>query len=220
MRKIVFLVFFTVFLILGSYTTGFGKDLKVIKLPPPTLKGVMSLEEAILKRRSQRIFYDKKLDMAHISQLLWAAQGITQNSSGFRAAPSAGATYPLEIYLVSAEGIYHYICRGHKLELINDGNYRKGLSKACYGQSFVAVVPANFVITGIYSRTSQRYGRRAELYVHLEAGHVAQNILLQAVSLGLGGVPVGAFDDKEVKNVLKLPEDCEPLYVISVGYSK
>lgn len=155
--------------------------------------------------------------MAQLSQLLWACQGIT-HTAGLRTAPSAGALYPLEVYVATAEAVYHYVPQGHKLQLLRRGDVRPALSKAAVGQAPPAQAPLVFVITAVYQRTAQKYGERASLYVHLEAGHAAQNILLQAVALGLGGVPIGAFYEDQVRAALGLPADHEPLYIIPVGH--
>ena len=191
-----------------------------IKLPAPKLKSVMSVEEAIYKRRSKRDFLKKDLSLEQISQLCFSAQGKTEKSWGLRAAPSAGALYPLEIYLVKSDGVFHYIPEEHKLLSIVKGDRRDELAAAALGQSFIAEAPVDIVITAVYQRTRGKYGTRAERYVHIEAGHAAQNIHLQAVALGLGSVPIGAFFDEAVKSVLNLPKDHEPIYIIPVGYAR
>lgn len=168
-------------------------------------------------RRSERRFLRRTLDREQISQLLWAAQGATRR--GLRTAPSAGALYPLEIYLVTSEGIHHYLPQSHELERIVEGEILSQLARAALDQGFVGEAPANIVIAAVYQRTERRYGDRAPRYVWIEAGHVAQNIHLQAVAMGLGSVPVGAFDDRQVHRVLSLPEDQMPLYIIPVGYA-
>ncbi len=194
---------------------------KEIQLPQPITRGKISLEETILKRRSQRSFIQKELSLQQISQLLWSAQGITGKKWGFkfRAAPSAGALYPMEIYILNKEGLYHYIPQGHKLEQLKEEDLRVSLAASALGQSFVVEAPLDIVICAVYERVSAKYGQRGVRYVHIEAGHIAENIHLQAVALGLGSVPVGAFSDEEVKKILSLPEDHEPLYIIPVGYS-
>lgn len=195
---------------------------KEIQLPEPIHKGKISLEESILKRRSQRSFIQKDLDWSQISQLLWAAQGITAKKWGysFRAAPSAGALYPMEIYLVNKDGLFHYSPSSHKLELLSHSNLRGSLARAALGQESVSQAPVNIVICAVYRRVTEKYGQRGIRYVHIEAGHIAENIHLQAVALGLGSVPIGAFNDKEVKDILSLPPEQEPLYIIPVGYPK
>ena len=189
-----------------------------INLPSPRLKGDMSLEEAIAKRRSIRSYSPTPLTLEEISQLLWAAQGITEPNRGLRTAPSAGATYPYEVYIVTNEGVFHYIPKGHELEKIKDGNIREDLTAAAMGQASVRDAGAVFILSAIYERTA-RYGERAKLFVHLEGGHIAQNILLQAVALKLGSVPVGAFNPERVKEVTGIPEG-EIVYLIPVGHPR
>lgn len=190
------------------------------KLPPPKVRGTMSLEETLKERRSKRRFTAKELTWEQISQLLWAAQGITGKAYELRTAPSAGGTYPLEIYLVNSEGVYHYHPEGHELEQVGKGDVRPRLSQAALGQRFVERVPINIVIAAVYERTERIYGRRGARYIYMEVGHVAQNIHLEAVALGLGSVPVGAFEDEQVARVLSLPEEHQPLYIIPVGYTE
>jgi SagB-type dehydrogenase family enzyme len=196
----------------------FNKE--VISLPSPQKKGEMSLEETLQKRRSKRVFESGELTLKQISQLLWACQGITDPSFGGRTAPSAGALYPLEIYVVKKEGVFHYLSEKHVLERIKKGDVRKELSDAALGQKPPAKAPVSFVITAVYSRTAAKYGERAERYVKLEAGHACQNLLLQAVALDLGGVPIGAFRDEQVQKVLSLPPQHEPLYIVPIGYPR
>lgn len=187
-------------------------------LPEPRLEGDVSLEEVLSKRRSVRDFSSQELSLENISQLLWAAQGITQKHTGFRTAPSAGALYPIEIFLVKKDGVFHYIPQGHKIVKLTSNDLRESLAKACLFQGFVADAPIDIVITAIYERTTVKYGERGIRYVHLEAGHVCQNILLQATALGLGAVPVGAFDDGHVRKIINLSGEYVPLYVVPVGY--
>lgn len=198
---------------------------KVIALPEPKLKGDVSLEEAIRDRRSRRDFKDTPLALEQVSQLLWAAQGIT--GDGYkRAAPSAGALYPVEAYLVVGEGgvenlghgVYHYTPSTHTIERVLEGDIRDSLAAACLGQTFVAKAPVSIVIAAEYGRTTGKYGDRGIRYVHMEVGHVGQNIYLQAEALGLGTVVVGAFVDSGVSGLLNLPTNQEPLYVMPVGY--
>jgi len=197
---------------------------KTIQLPTPVTKGKVSLEETIKKRRSRRSFKDKALNLNQISQILWAAQGITEEKGYKRAAPSAGALYPLEIYLVVTNvetldaGVYHYNPINHSLDLILSGNYQVALAKACLGQMFIADAPISIVVTAQYERTTSKYGERGIRYVHIEVGHVGQNICLETVSLRLGTVTIGAFWDEEVSKVLHLPERHKPIYVLPVGY--
>ncbi len=205
----------------------------IIKLPSPQLKGKVSLEETILRRRSVRRYRREPLDSPQLSQILWSAQGIT-GTRGFRAAPSAGATYPLEIFVVVGKhcvttseakqapeelqaGIYHYEADSHSLSLHKPADLRPDLAKATPNQEFIIDAPVDIVICALYHRTSYRYGRRGERYVHIEVGHAGENIHLQAVALGLATVEVGAFDDEEVRTVLGVDEQIKPLYIMPVG---
>ncbi len=188
-----------------------------IILSAPTLKGETSLEETLASRHSVRSFTAEALTLAEIGQLLWAAQGITRDWGG-RTAPSAGALYPLEVYVATADGLYHYVPQGHKVRVESTADLRQALWRAGLKQSAIRQAPVVFVITAVYARTEGKYGARAERYVKLEAGHAAQNLLLQAVALGLGGVPIGAFYDDQVQSALSLPTDHAPLYLIPVGH--
>lgn len=193
---------------------------KTIQLPPVRERGKVSLEETISKRRSQRRFAQKELSLEQISQLLWAAQGITSRRHGLklRSAPSAGALYPMEIYLLTRTGLFHYLPQDNQLEVMSEDDLRRGLSSSALGQVAVAEAPASIVICAVYERVTRKYAKRGERYVHIEAGHIAQNIHLQAVGLGLASVPIGAFDDQKVKAALSLPEEQIPLYIIPLGY--
>jgi len=187
-------------------------------LPAPRTTGKMSLEQAIARRRSIRQFAAKDLTREQVGQLAWAAQGITEPSRGLRTAPSAGATYPMELYLVKRDGVFRYLPNGHRLERVSADDKRAALAQAALGQSSVQEAAVDIVVAAVYERTKRRYGDRAERYVHIEAGHVAQNIHLQAVALGLGSVSVGAFDDAGVSSTLGLPSEQAPLYIIPVGH--
>jgi SagB-type dehydrogenase family enzyme len=190
------------------------------QLPAPALKGRISLEEALARRRSVREFARTPLTDWELSQLLWATQGIT-HPDGYRTAPSAGALYPLEIYVATASGFYHYAPRGHRLARQSDRDLREAIYRAALNQEAVLQAPAVFVITAVYERTNAKYGpARTPRYVHMEAGHAAQNLLLEAVALGLGAVPVGAFHDERIQEALSLPADHRPLYLIPVGHAR
>jgi len=194
------------------------------RLPPPTERGGMSLAEAIARRRSVRRYGRESLALSHLSKVLWAAQGIT-DAHGLRAAPSAGATYPLEVFVLIGresvdgvdEGLYHYDVEGHSLHRYRGGDLRRQLSIAALGQEFIAEAPVDIVICALYERTSWRYGKRAERYVQMEAGHVGENIHLQAVALSLGAVMVGAFSDEDVSRAMDLGKGINPLYIIPIG---
>ena len=196
---------------------GGGEVATVIELPEPAPSNDVSFAEALGGRRSVREFSDVPLEPTEISELLWAVQGVT-SASGKRTAPSAGALYPLEVYVATPEGLYHYDPAGHRLDLVQRGDLRSDLSEVALGQDAVADGAVVFVITAVYARTAQKYLDRAQRYVQMEAGHAAQNLLLQATALGLGAVPVGAFADKEVQLTMGIPGDHEPLYLIPVGH--
>lgn len=195
----------------------------MINLPEPKQYGDTSVEETLAKRLSVRDYGKGKLEFETISQMLWAAQGIT-SPHGFRTAPSAGGTYPLEIYLVAAEieglepGIYRYSPHHHSLTLVREGDYRQQLTGAALDQEWVNEAQANLVITAVYERTTQRYGDRGIRYVHMEAGHVGQNLYLQSETLNIGMVVIGAFHDNQIAKILELPDNEAPLYVIPVGH--
>lgn len=193
---------------------------QTIILPTPVLIGGITLEEVIKIRRSIREFNAKPLTESEIGQLLWAAQGIT-HSAGLRTAPSAGALYPLEVYVATGEGVFHYEPQGHQLSIHLQDDVRPALYNAALKQEAILESPAIFVFTALYSRTTKKYGEeRGPRYVLLEAGHAAQNLLLQAVALNLGAVPIGAFYDDKVQEALALPADLQPLYLIPVGHPK
>lgn len=188
-------------------------------LPAPHPSGTLSLEEVIAARRSVREFSPGALTEQQVSQLLWAAQGVTNREQGLRAVPSAGALYPLELYLVQASGAFHYQPISHALRRVEGRDLRKSLARAAHDQTSVRTAAVDLVIVGVVSRTSAKYGQRAERYIALEAGHAAQDLLLEATALGLGAVPVGAFDDDAVREVLALPGDNIPLYIVPVGHA-
>lgn len=193
-----------------------------MELPEPRTRGRRSLEQALTQRRSNRELTERGLSRATLGQLLWAAQGITQEEDGFRTAPSAGATYPLELYAVTADGVFHYAPREHALRPAGpregDDDVRRALQRSALGQDAVGEAPVVLIIAAVYSRTERRYGRRAERYVHMEAGHAAQNVLLQATVLELGAVPIGAFEDEAVRRAVDLPRGHRPLYLLLVGH--
>lgn len=205
---------------LGGFVTGSEMgEKKFIGLPPPVTKGKMPLEEAVARRASVREFTSNPLDLQETSQLLWAAQGVTRSWGG-RTTPSAGALYPLEIYWVTAKGLFHYLPARHQLLRVSDRNLLKDLCQAALGQACIREAPAVMVMAAVLERTSIKYGQRTERYVAMEAGHAAQNVLLQATALGLGAVPVGAFHDERVHNVLGLPDSQRPLYLIPIGHPR
>jgi SagB-type dehydrogenase family enzyme len=194
----------------------------IIKLPAPIHDSKVSLEKAMLDRRCVRTYGEVPLALAEISQLLWAAQGVT-DPRGFRTSPSAGALYPLEIYVVTGKtddlpaGIYKYIPSDHGLQKRTEGDKRAALCRGSRGHAAVKNAPAVLVFCAVYERVTSKYGDRGTRYTHIEAGHAAQNVCLQAVSLGLNTVVIGAFDDKDIKRTAKLEADESPLYLMPVG---
>jgi SagB-type dehydrogenase family enzyme len=193
-----------------------------VRLPAARLAGERSVEDALRRRRSLREWSPAPLTLAEASQLLWAAQGRT-SEDGRRTTPSAGALYPLEVSLVAgrveglAAGVYRYRPDGHTLASWIEGDRRGGLAEAALGQAWLPRAPASLVIAAVYERTAHKYGSRAERYVHIEAGAVAQNVALQAVALGLGTVVVGAFDDAAVARVAGLAPEERALAILPVG---
>lgn len=210
-----------------SHSKGIVDTMKsdTIKLPAPAQKSGTSIEEAMLKRRSVRRYKDAPLSLSEISQLLWAAQGIT-SLDGLRTAPSAGALYPLEVYVVAGnvddlpEGVYNYRTNRHELEKVAEGDKRAELSMAALGQAPVKNAAAVIVISAVYERITGKYGERGIQYTHIETGHAGQNIQLQAVSLDLATVVIGAFYEDKVKKALGMPDMEQPLYIIPVGRMK
>ncbi len=196
----------------------------IIELSEPRKSSKVSVEQAINNRRSRRSFSQEPVLLDDISQLCWSAQGITEKTHGFRVAPSAGALYPIEIFLVVGNsdltpGIYHYLYTDHVLESVKKGDYREELYRASVGQEWVKNAALNIVVTGIFSRTEAKYGERGrERYVFMEAGHVAENIYLQAESLALATVSVGAFYDEAIRELLSLSREYTPIYVMPIGH--
>ncbi len=194
----------------------------IIELPEPRQRSGTSIEETLVKRRSTREYTSEPLTLLELSQLLWACQGVT-DPRGYRTAPSAGALYPLEIYVVTGEveglpeGVYKYSPPEHQLSKVQAEDKRPELSRAALGQACVEEAAVDIVITAVYKRTTTKYGDRGVRYVHIETGHAAQNLCLQATALDLGVVTVGAFQDDQVKEILGLPDDEQPLYIIPVG---
>ena len=196
-----------------------------IYLPAPSQKGGVSLSESIARRRSIRSFTPEPITQSQLSQILWSTQGITDTSWKFRAVPSAGATYPLEVYVVCGrnginqvgDGVYHYNIYEHSLTQHHKGDVRAELARAALGQEFIYEAPVDIVICAVYERTGRRYGSRGERYVHIEVGHAGQNIYLQATALGLATVAIGAFYDEQVREALRLNKQHKPLYIMPLG---
>ncbi len=224
-----YVIFLITFLAPANQTRGMdsGRPMKsiqenkgeVIVLPAPEKRGSLSLEEALYKRESVRSFSPEPLTVKEISQILWAAQGTTRHWGG-RTSPSAGALYPLEVYMALPEGLYKYVPSLHQMLQVSKRNLMVSLSDAALGQGCIREAPAVVIITAVYKRIEGKYGSRGERYVKIEVGHAAQNILLQAVSLGLSAVPVGAFHDEKVRRIMAIPDDHKPLYLIPVGHGR
>ena len=187
------------------------------RLPAPDTRGRMSLDIALSRRRSARAFSSRPLPLALIGQLLWAGQGIT-SPDGKRTAPSAGGRYPIELYVVTAHQVMHYLPDGHRIEMRSDGDRRRELADAAFGQDAVASAPAVIVVAAVPARTRAKYGARGERFVALEAGHATQNILLEATARALAAVPVGGLDPARVREVLAIPPEDEIEYLVPVGY--
>ncbi|MDH7512507.1 MAG: SagB/ThcOx family dehydrogenase [Clostridiales bacterium] len=214
-----------------------GSEAEIISLPAPQYDGWISVEKAISLRRSVREYVDSPLSISEISQILWAAQGFTRErkdpprmwnpkyewQGGLRTAPSAGALYPMEIYLLAGnvegltKGVYKFIPKNHSLKKVMNVDKRTDLCNAALKQASVEKAAAVIVMAGVYERTSFKYGERAERYVHIEVGSIAENVYLQGMTLGIGTVIIGAFNDKDVKSVLQLPEDEHPLAIMPLG---
>lgn len=198
------------------------RSVKTVSLPEPQQEGGVPLEWTLMSRRSVRRFKSDPLSPGDVGQLLWAAQGVT-DPRGYRTAPSAGALYPLEIRVLTRSspdldaGLYHYRPDRHVMDRVSDEDRREALSDAALNQRSVREAPAVFVITAVYERVTRKYGERGIRYTHMEAGHAAQNLLLQAVARELGGVPVGAFHDAEVARVVMAESREKALYIIPVG---
>jgi len=217
-QSIIFLVvILAIFLFVFPYSNGQNE----ISLPDPVLKGQKSFEEILCTRRSRRSFKEGAITLKELSQILWSAQGIT-SQDGKRTAPSAGALYPLEIYVVAGEvenlepGVYHYQAKNHRLVKLSSKDERKELNSAAGGgRKNIENAPLSLVIAAIYERTTKKYGQRGIGYVHIEAGAVCQNIYLEVENLNLSTVVVGAFDDAEAKKTLKV--EAEPILVMPIG---
>ncbi|MCX8189539.1 MAG: SagB/ThcOx family dehydrogenase [Nitrososphaeria archaeon] len=230
-------------IILGGILSFFAKDIlstkpslptttqpKTYMLPMPKFSSNMMLEKALACRRSIRDYLDVPIPLDALSMILWAAQGVTEFNYGFRTCPSAGGTYPLEVYAVVGkecvmiedgkflpEGSYKYNCKTHSITMVKDQDLREPLSKASLGQYWVRDARINIVVCAVYERTTGRYGDRGYKYVYMEDGHVGQNIYLMAAALRLGTVAIGAFYDDEVKNVIGAQDNEHPLYVMPIG---
>jgi len=217
---------FGAFRVVRTDGAGGRGTVETVSLPTPNREGDVSVEEAIAARRSRREYGDGALARRELGQLLWAAQGVTDRASGYRAAPSAGALYPLELYAVVGTpgveglepGVYRYRPRDHELELVTPGDVQSALRAVALDQEFVGAAAVDLVVSAVDERTTRKYGERGRRrYVPMEAGHVGENLYLQAESLGLSTVSVGAFDDAGVRRVVGVPANERPLYVVPVG---
>jgi len=214
----------------GTLTRIDGEQLTYI-LPEPQTDGNVSVEQALANRRSQRNFQDRAISADQLSQILWAAYGITQPSEtprhrgGLRTTPSAGSRYPLEIYVIVGNvegiepGVYRYIALEHKIVRIIDIDVRYELMDAAVGQRVIVEAPVSVFYSAVYERSIEAYGGRLGIrYAHIELGHSAQNVYLQAVALGLGSVAVGVVAGERAREILNLPTNEEPLYIMPIGY--
>ncbi|MGB9810511.1 MAG: SagB/ThcOx family dehydrogenase [Dictyoglomus turgidum] len=201
----------------------YAQNGKVIKLPTPSFKSSLSIEEALLYRRSKRFYKDLPLTTQELSQILWASQGISDSDYKFRTCPSAGALYPLEVYISILKvegiesGIYKYTPEKHEIIQLYKNHKRDELYEASLKQEWVKWAPVVLIICASFYKTKARYGERGIRYIYIETGHCAQNIYLQCVSLGLGTVAVGAFDDDEISKILNLPKFEIPTYLMPIG---
>jgi SagB-type dehydrogenase family enzyme len=217
MRKVLLVCCAVALFVSAAYTQETGKSAQpnatTIQLPQPSKSGGMALTETLARRRSVRMFTAKPLTQTEISQLLWAAQGVTDDK-GHRTAPSASAQYYLHIYMASADGFFEYIPSGHQLKKLQAQDLRAKLS----AQPSVKSAPFVLMIAGEYERAVEKYGvDKGPRFVNLEAGHVAENVLLQSTALGLGAVPVGGIEPKQVQQVATLPAQHTPIYLLPVG---
>ncbi len=195
-----------------------------VALPAFTPDRPMMLDETLHRRRSVRAFRAKPLSLGQLGYLLWASTGIQRAERGyeFRTAPSAGALYPIETYIIANEvrdleaGLYHYAIRDHQLERLRAGSLGRETTAAALGQDMCAMAPAVFAWTAIFARCTWKYGQRAYRYVYLDAGHIAENLALAAVSLGLGTCQIGALFDDEVNKLLDVDGVQESILYMSV----
>jgi SagB-type dehydrogenase family enzyme len=206
--------------------------MKTVELPEPSLKGKVSVEETLASRRSRRSYQNEPISLQEVSQILWAAYGISEPipggpaflRGGLRTAPSAGALYPLDIYLVAGNvtglpaGVYYYDSENHALKLITDTDKRKELCAAANSLMMVENAPADLVWSCIPERTTKKYGERGkERYIYMDLGHSAENVYLQCEALGIGTCAIGAFSDAMVKSVVRMTKSEEPLYIMPIG---
>lgn len=197
-----------------------GFSMTTVKLPQPQTNSTFPLDQALKARRSVRDFQAKELTSEQISTLLWAADGITDTATGFRSAPSAGALYPIDIYVIKHDGIWLYTPNKNTLKLVKSGDFRPQLADAALGQNAITSASTDVVLVAQLDRIKPKYAERSLQYCYLEAGHIAQNLALQAVALDLATVPIGAFNDSQVNKILELGNEQNTLYIIPIGYKK
>jgi SagB-type dehydrogenase family enzyme len=198
----------------------------LMNLPAPTIHGNFNVEKAIKQRRTVRSFTNEPLALDQLSQILWAAQGVTDDRGLKRAAPSGGALYPIDVYAVAgrtgvqglAQGVYHYDPPHHSIQRILDKDAREHIAVASLRQMWVATAPVIMVLTAEYRRITVKYGDRGERYAMIEVGHIGQNIFLQCEALGLAAGIVGAFYDKDVAKAIHAKNNHEPLIIMPVGW--
>lgn len=227
MRRL-FVFLFGIIFFLPAIGMGDAMKREKIVLPEPRYEGKVSVEQAINQRRTVRSFRPDTLTPIQLSQLLWAAQGITDKKRGLRSAPSGGALYPLDVYVVVGrnsvtelgEGIYLYLPNEHALRKLTEGDRRKDVARAALGQDWIAQAPVVLAITAEYRRITGKYGERGVRYAQIEVGHVGQNIFLEAEALGLGAGIVGAFDDRSMAEAIGTLAGHEPLSIMPIGYKK
>ena len=204
-------------------------DCEKIALPKPTEPATMSLDDVLRRRKSVREYTDGPLDKTRLSYLLWASTGIQRREHGyeFRTAPSAGALYPTETYLVVnnvdnvPQGVYHYSIRDHALDQMKVGAFRRNIAEAALGQAMCSDAPVVFIWTAVFQRMKWKYKQRAYRYVYLDAGHIAENLALAAVSLGLGTCQIGALLDDEVNAIIDVDGAEESvIYMTVVGHPR
>ncbi|MFP4458029.1 MAG: SagB/ThcOx family dehydrogenase [Candidatus Zixiibacteriota bacterium] len=215
MRNKIVTISFIVLVLMGCY----GQQ--ITTLPDPSFDGEVSLEKALKQRRSRRNFEDKSMTIHQAGQLLWAAYGISLQSRQFHTAPSAGATFPSELYLIARDiegleaAIYHYKPKNHSLELIKKGDYSRQLQEIALNQKTIIEAQCNIIIAADFDRTMDHYSERGRQYVYQESGHIGQNIYLQAEAIGLGTVAIGAFDENKIKELID--SEFTPIYIFPIG---
>jgi SagB-type dehydrogenase family enzyme len=209
----------------SAFPTVWPKE-AIMQLPRPAAKGTVTVEQALHQRRTVRSFSSRAIGIHQLSQLLWAAQGVTAIDGFKRAAPSAGALYPMDLYVVIGadgvtdleEGVYRYEPGAHEVSIVTRGDLREAVAEASLGQRWMARAPLSCLITAEYDRARVKYGQRGRRYAMIEAGHIGQNIFLQAEALGLKAGIVGAFHDRKIAQVTGIPPDHEPLLIMPVGF--